>query len=250
MEAINYISIDYVLEVIKRRNPWIDSVNYYDVCEYIAESYGLIGAPKIYIDQITGNSLKRPNVEVEDWAGELPPDLVNIKPGGVRDADTGIVYRHSTDTFHKAPKFTGDSPRTSISDKTYSVRDGFIYINQQEATLQIAYKAIPVDDRGFPKIVDKPRFRKAIENTILYYEGWKRKSVGRMDRDTWREIKQDYHWWLASAETESKMFHPDEAESAKNAFVRLYPKINFHQSSFKFAGIQEDIRTGNNSYNR
>lgn len=249
MEAIKHISIDYVLEQVKRRNPWMGPVNYYDVCEYIDEAYGLIGAPKTKIDQITGNSLTRPHVEVKDWAGELPYDLVEIKAGGVRDVDTGVVYRYSTDSFHKAPAFVKEQQGTAIMDKTYTVRDGYIYINDQEATLQIAYKAIPVDDRGFPRIVDKPKFKKAIELTIAYYEGWKKYSIGRLNANVWKEIDSNYHWWLGAAGSEGKMPHPDEMESWKNTFLRLYPKINFHASSFKFAGVQEDIRTGNNSSN-
>jgi hypothetical protein len=247
MEAVRYISIDYVLEQLQRRNKWLRDVNYYDVCEYVEESYGLIGAPQAYIEQVTGNSLFRPNVKVEDWAGELPPDLIRINPGGVRDADNGIVYRYATGSFHKTPAFVKENSELPVSDKTYSIRNGYIYINDQEATLQISYKAIPVDDKGFPMIVDKPRFRKAIEAAILYHEGWKLASINRLSKFVWQELDQNYHWWIASASTESKMFHPDEAESFKNAWQRLYPKINFQQSSFKYAGVQEDLRIGRNS---
>lgn len=244
MEAIRYISIDDVLHRIKRVNPWLDSINFYDVCVYIDESYGLIGAPRSYIDQVTGNSLIRPNVTVTDYAGELPPDLIEIKKAGVRDVDSNIVYRHATDSFHKAPAFTGNTPAYNINDKTYSVRNGYIYIGDKTATLQIAYRAVPVDDRGFPMIVDKPKFKKAIEATILYYEGWKRYSVKRLGERVWREIDSNYHWWMAAAGSEGKNLHPDELESFKNAYTRLNPKVNFHASSFKFAGIQEDLNIG------
>lgn len=244
MESVRYISIDSILEQVKRRNPWIDRINFYDICSYIDESYGLIASPVSFINRVTGNSLIRPHVKVKNYVGELPPDLIDVEVGGVRDVDSGIVYRQSLDSFHKMPHQTGNNLYVTGS-KTYKIENGYIYLGEdEEATLEISYKAMPIDDRGFPMIVDRPKFKKAIESTILYYEGWKMYSIDLLSEKVWRTIEQDYLWWIGAAGTEGSMPHGDKLESWKNMSNRLYPKVNFHASSFKFAGIQEDIKTG------
>lgn len=243
-EGVQYIAIDRVLEKVQRDNPWIDGLNFYDACDYLDEVFGLIGAPGAYMDRVTGNSLIRPHVEIKDYAGELPVDFIEIKAGGVRDADNQIVYRRSSSSFIKSAAQLGKKDKQQVGERTYYIENGYIYTNQDDVTLQLSYKAAPVDDRGFPMLPDKPKFVQAVYWYVAEKEGWKKWSVGKLPDKVWNEIAQNAAFYQGAAASESKMPDPERLETFKNMYVRLYPRVNFHQSSFKFAGVQEDIQTG------
>lgn len=243
-EGRQYIAIDRVLEKVQRDNPWMDGLNFYDACDYLDEVFGLIGAPGTYIDRVTGDSLIRPHVKIQDYAGELPVDFIELKAGGVREVDNDIVYRRSSDSFVKSPASTGERDQRKISDRTYYIEDGYIYTNQDDVTLQLAYRAVPVDERGFPMLPDTPKFIEAVKWYITEREAWKKWSVGKLADKVWNEIAQNSIFYQGAAASESKMPDPERMETFKNMYVRLYPRVDFHQSSFKFAGVQEDIQTG------
>jgi|SRR6056297_46556 len=248
-EGRQYIAIDRVLEKVQRDNPWIDDLNFYDACDYLDELYGLIGAPGTLFDQVTGNSLIRPHVSITDYAGQLPVDFVEINPGGVRDATDEVVYQRSSSSFIKSANQLGEKDKKKIGNRTYYIENGYIYTNKDDVTLQLSYKSMPVDDRGFPMLPDTPKFVEAAKWFIAEKQAWKKYSVGKLPQAVWDEITQNSYWYNGAAASESKLPDPERMHTWRNMFVRLYPRVDFQQSSFKFAGIQEDIHVGMNQNN-
>lgn len=236
-EGRGYIPIDQVLEKIQRVNPWLTEINFYDACDYLDELYGLVGAPNVYLERTTGNSLIRPHIEIQGYAGELPIDFLDVNPGGVRDASDQTVYQWATGSFRKAPSLTGKSEKLSTGDKRYYIENGLIYTNKDNVTLQLSYKAMPIDDRGFPLVPNRPKFIEAAKWYIAEQEAWKKWSVGKLSDKVYKEVTANSAWYQGAAGTEAKNPHPDRLESFKNMFSRLYPKVDFQQSSFKFAGV-------------
>lgn len=69
----------------------------------------------------------------------------------------GGVFRYSTDNFHMSD-VKHESP-----DYTYKIQGSVIYTSLKEGTIEISYRAIAVDDEGYPLIPDKSSFTRALE---------------------------------------------------------------------------------------
>ena len=242
--ALKYISIDRILESVYQDEGYTYELDWNDALNWAGRALKLIGAPSIYIDKVTGKSLITPNVEIETYRGELPVDYVEMLPGGVRDSVTKEVYTYSTDKFITQSALTGDSPHYSTSLKKYSLNDNYIFTATEDTTLELAYKAIKVDDRGFPMVPDLERVIKAITAKIVYRVDhilWRK---GKIKREIYEESKTEWLWYVGSANTAIRMMSVDKRDSWTKAATRLLPMIHDHSTSFASAGVREDLNIG------
>jgi hypothetical protein len=84
----------------------------------------------------------------------LPCDLVAINQ--VRNHKTKGAMRYMTDNFN------GKSKDIRSFD-TWKSQGRIIYTSFPKGTVDVSYKAIKVDDEGFPMLPDNPVFLKALE---------------------------------------------------------------------------------------
>jgi len=250
-----FVSLDRVIEKVYRDEEYDHELDWGDALEWAGEAIALIGAPAVHIDKITNTHPLTPNVEVTQYRGELPIDLVYILPGGVRDYDTSEVYRYATDTFAIAPgtqevnatsgvKNTTREIHTTNNDKTYTLNAGYIYVNEEEVTLEIAYKAFMIDENGFPMIPDNERVIKCVASCVTYHTDHRLWRKNKIARDVYEHSEREYQFYIASASNALRTPHPDKKESWTKAWVRLNPVLNSHMSSYKFSGNQEDLNIG------
>jgi len=256
----NFVSLDRILEKVYQDEGYDHEVDWGDALEWTGEALGLIGAPAVYIDKITGTHPMTPNVVVDQHKGELPIDFVNLLPGGCRNVSTTEVYRYATDTFNAAPgtptynSTTGLKENTRAihtvnNDKTYSLKGGYIFVNDESVTLELAYKAFMIDDRGFPMIPENDRVIKCIQSCITYHTDHRLWRKNKISKEVYDHSEREYLWYIGSAGNALRKPHPDKTESWTKQWVRLNPVLNSHLSSYKFVGNQEDLNigAGNNS---
>jgi len=248
-----FISLDRVIEKVYQKAGYDYELDWGDALEWTGEAIGLIGAPQMYVTKVTGDHPLTPNVAITQYRGELPVDLVDILPGGVRDFDTSVVYRYATDSFVTAPAsvYVDDNDNTGArtihtqnTDKVYSLNGGNIFTNEEEVTLELAYKAFMIDDRGFPMIPENERVMQAIMHRIMMgvdYRLWRKNKISK---EVYDKTEQEWLWYVGSAASAMRIPHPDKTESWTKALNRLNPVINQHMSSYKFAGNQEDLNIG------
>ena len=243
METVGekYVSLDVIMDKIHRDNRFVDKVDYYDVVEWSGEAIKLIGAPSAFMKKVTGNSLLTPNITVEDYKGELPVDYYRVMPGGVRDYDTKVVYRGATDSFVKAPAITGEASTLSQADKTYTINNNYIFIGDEDATIEMAYYAFPVDDCGMPLIPDNVKYVNAISSFIAERIGFGLWSIGKLPDKVYNKLEQERVWYVGAANSAANIPSADQMESWSKGWVRLNPVINQHMTSFKYFGNQEDL---------
>jgi len=243
MEAVGerYVSLDLIMDKLHRDNGFIDKVEFYDVAEWAGEVIKLIGAPAALEKKVTGNSLITPNITVEDYRGELPVDYMKVMPGGVRDYDTKVVFRGSTDTFAKAPSITGEESTLPQLDRTYTINDNYIFTSVEEATIEMAYYAFPVDSCGMPKVPDNVKFVNAISSYIAERIGFVQWSMGKLPDKVYTKLEQERLWYVGAANSAGNMRSIDQMESWTRGWARLNPVINSHMTSFKYFGSQEDL---------
>lgn len=239
----SFVSVGVVLDMVNRDNQFlIEHVDYNDVLEWIIGAIRLIGAPGAYDEnKVTGNSMITPNITVVDYRGPLPVDYVQVKPGGVRDYDTKIVYRGATDRFISAPNITGDAPLNQQIDLTYRINDNYIFTSEETATLEMTYRAFKIDDAGLPMVPDDQRYLQAISSFIAERIGYNLYMTDKLTERKYDRLVGERRWYIASASSGARMPDVDTIQSWTNMLVRLSPNLDQFSSSFKYSGNKEDL---------
>jgi len=236
-----YIKIDEIIERVFRDFPlsenefqWIDGV------AWIGELLKLIDVPSL-------QEPKRCTIQIEDYKGELPSDLFQVEM--FRDIKTNQLLKFTGDPFFKNLHCV-DSPclRCLIDDDKYKYQlsNDYIYTGFEEGEVEIAYLAIPIDDRGYPLIPDKEAVKLALYWEIALKLGFKMFITDKLSRDKFQYIEQQRNWYVGKAITTPKI--PDIAtmEAIKNATLRLIPKINVMDERFRFNPERRYIHNTNN----
>lgn len=242
-----YVSLDRILEEVYASEGYAHELDWGDAVMWAGKALSLIKAPALYIEKTTGNSLITPNVEIEDYRGELPIDFVDILPGGVRDYDSKEVYEHCSDSFRSGPAMTGDEPENVGIYKTYLIKDSYIETSEITATLELAYRAFKIDDNGFPMIPDNERVIEAIRSYITVKTDHKLWRLGKLSDKVYEESKQEQLWYMASAQNALRIMSPDRREIWSRHWTRLLPVLSMHDKSYAYLGRREDLNIGFNT---
>lgn len=237
-----YVGIDTIIAKVYRDMQVDGLVNPMDAVEWVGEAIEMIGAPMQYTEKVA-------RVTIKNYRAKLPCDLHYIittkgRPGTISDdvcdntASGYVAMRYSTDAFHHSYCKNNNDVRCT-SSLTYKVNDDFIFPNFETGYVLIAYKGIPVDDNGYPKVPDDPKFKEAVASHIKMRIGFLQAAAGKMPTWVYQKLEQDRDWYIGAAQTRGVTPSLDMAESIKNNWIRLIPKINQHADGFASAGDAE-----------
>ena len=268
-----YVSIGRVMEGIFRDYGWTHEVDWVDALEWTGEVMDLIAVPQQYLDKVTdGNvDLNHPcAIGISKYRGLLPCDM--LYPVQVRDAATKVPLRYSSDSFHTglekmeenvptppltvtsfgsitftSPFIVADSKLkdTCTSDLTYTINGCYIFTNFEEGSLELVYKAFPMDADGQPLIPDNVKYIQAVKAYIAEKIAQKLFIQGKLDGQKFNYLQRERDWYLGAATTAGLMPTVDQMETWKNQFVRLIPQMNAHGTGFKYNGDMSKQRTLN-----
>lgn len=131
------------------------------------------------------------------------------------------------------PETTSDNVSTSRGDNsTYNTSNNYIFTNYSDGCVFIAYKALPVDDEGFPTIPDNRRFKEAVKAFICYkidYILWRNKEL---DKDMFEYSEHEWLFYVASAGNVAKMPGYDQMQGIMNQ-MKLIPQKYAHSNFFR-----------------
>lgn len=257
IKEIQYTNIRRVLDNIME-HPLMRNVTVEQAVRYTIRFICLHGYSKMFQDKID-------HVEIKNFRGVLPCDLISIIQ--VKDEHTGLCLRSMTDTFPKGmnpeheghpkrpkdllnnvehPKKIGDlyiPPRHIYEEEpSFKTQGRIIYTSFPEGCLEIAYKSIPVDEDGFPLLIDNENYLAALEAfikmqvfTILF-------DLGKMNADVLQNAQQDYAWRAAELGSEFNTPSLSEAESLSRLMnTMILSHIQFDRG-FKDLGNREYLR--------
>jgi hypothetical protein len=152
-------------------------------------------------------------------------DRINTYPN-IREQLTALLMNSSQ------PMIPGRD-NVSLSDPyTYVIAGNYIKTNLRVGYLMISYQAVPVDNEGYPMIPDDESFEEAIYwyiNMKLTYPEWK---MGRVRDAVYYDAKSSWNFYRKQAYATALMPNVDQLEAIKNAWVRLVPEINEHDTFF------------------
>lgn len=223
-------------EIIWRvlRNPLAQDLSYEQASEFALEFIRLIGAPLSFSDEIS-------KLELNDYKTYLPSNLITIK--GVRyvgcdGCSGGQAMRYATDLYHT-------SHNNNTSELTYIVQNCVLIASIATGFVEISYKAITTDDKGFPLIPDNESFKMGLEYFILHRFLEPLWMIGKIQDKVFSYVEQKRHWYLAQATNSMQLQGIDQLESMMNALNRIIIQDQSHETFYRNFGQKERMKRYN-----
>jgi len=237
------ISLKHILWKVLN-HPLAAELSYDQAAEFAVEAIDLIGAPLGYIDKVS-----EPLVQINKYKGAMPLDYVQIRGARrIQNLDNfnrhAIPLTHTTNLYNKSEKCSEQSidDCETIQEFTFKVENGVMFTSFEEGQVEVAYKALPVDDDGYPLIADNPKYKLAIEYYILCRYIEPLYDIGKITDKAYNRICQNKDWYIAGAQSSMQLASIPHLESTMNAINRLIVNDQAYKNFYKFFGQQERIR--------
>lgn len=257
-----YTNIKRVLDNLLD-HPMLRDVSLEQAVRYTLRFISLHGYPALYQDKVA-------TVKICDFRGVLPCDLIKIVQ--VRDKRSGIMLRSMADTFIPALKehvpkrhinkcackkdLTNNvfppapegmdrmpcRPDHERSELSFKTQGKVIYTSFPEGEVEIAYKAIPVDDEGYPLLIDNEVYLEALENYIKVKVFTIKFDKGKITAGVLQNAQADYAWAAGQLSEEMNIPSLSEMESITRMINTLIPQVRHFDNGFKNMGDREYIR--------
>lgn len=227
MENGQTISLGTILWKVLN-NPLASNLTYDEAAEYATEAIGLIGVPVVY-------DKAHHEVNIAEHKGKLPNDIVYIEQ--VRDLSSGLGMRIATDSFHAS-----DNQHSNLTELTYEIKRGIIFTSFPTGCVEIAYKKLPVDEEGYPLIVNDDKLKMALEYYILHRYLEPMWLMGKLTDKAFSYITQERHYYMGAASSRLQMPSIDKMETLTNSINRLLMSSTAHKNNFRNTGKKEIIK--------
>jgi hypothetical protein len=244
VKEIRYTNIRRVLDSL-HDHPMLSSLTLEQVVRYTLRFVSIHGYSKLYKDKET-------DVDIHEFRGLLPCDLISIVQ--VKDDCSGICLRSMTDTFtpglvppppspsHPHPHMPYIPPMApGHGEASFKTQGRVIFTSFPEGKIRIAYKAIPVDEDGFPLLIDN-------ENYLACLEAYIKKQVftvmfdqGKISAGVLQNAQTDYSWLSGQLQSDFQIPSYSEMESIGRYITSILPSVKAFDTHFKHLGDREYI---------
>ena len=250
---IQYTNIRRILDDITD-HPLLRDVTLEQVVRHTIRFISLHGYPQLYQDKID-------TVDIKDFRGLLPCDLISIVQ--VKDLKTDMRLRSMTDTFTpglrpkpdmrnqpkdllnnmKPPVDTYIPPMQEYGEEpSFKTQGRIIFTSFPEGMIEVSYKAIPIDEDGFPLLIDNETYLNALEAYIKVKVFTVKFDTGKIQAGVLSNAQTEYAW--ASHLLQSEMTTPSmsEMESMTRYLNTLIKPVREFDKGFKSLGDREYLR--------
>lgn len=229
IENVRYIKLQ---EVIARclRHPLLQDVDLDAAIQYAVDFIRVMGMPDLFEN-------KEEDIVITDHRGVLPCDLIAVNQ--VKELKSGLCLRSMTDTFDPSEGKCGCHRHC---EETFRTQNTVIITSFKEGAVRISYRAIPIDENGYPLLVDNPIFIRALEAyikkevfTILFDQD-------KIKAPVLQNAQQDYAWKAGQAQNAFAIPSESEMESICRSWTTLIPRMREFDNGWKNLGNREYIR--------
>ena len=252
VKEIKYTSVRRVLDNLMD-HPLLRDLTLEQVVRYTVRFIGIHSYPKFYQDKIE-------DVPIDKFRGLLPCDLISIIQ--VKDCKTGICMRAMTDSFpkgmkpvdihekysgHKEPKrphkdWYIPEPALPLGELTFKTQGRVIYTSFPKGVVEVAYKSMPIDDDGFPLLIDNENYLAALEAYIKKQVFTVKFDTGKVNSGVLQNAQQEYAWAAGQLQSEFTTPSTSEMEAITRQWNTLIPKVREFDNGFRNLGDREYIR--------
>lgn len=210
------------------RHPLLQDIPMETAIDYAVDFIRIVGMPDNFIE-------KTSTVKIVDYRGELPCDLYEILQVRLEHNNHKYYFRYSTDNFH----FSKDKPK--YTDLTYKTQGTCIFTSIEKGTIEISYRALPIDENGYPLIPDDSSFAKALELYIKKEWLGIQFDLGKINPQIMQRADQEYTWAVGQCRTSLIMPTIDQMQSISNMWNSLIDRT-YHNEGFANEGRQKQLR--------
>lgn len=235
---IQYTNIKRVLEDIMD-HPLLRDVTLEQVVRYTIRFISKHGYPKLYKD-------KTDIIEIKDFRGLMPCDLISIIQ--VKDCKTGVCLASMTDSFEPGDDYRG-LQRTQEDFRGYrggnlnfKTQGRVIFTSFSEGEVEIAYKAIPVDEDGFPLLIDNETYLDALEAYIKMKVFTVKFDTGKISAQVLSNAQTEYAGAARQVMMEFTMPSMSEMESITRMWNTMIKSPTHFDNGFRNLGDREYLR--------
>ena len=219
---MNYISLKSLIDRIMI-SPLYYELKFDAAIIWAVECLNKIETSEVFVDKVE-------NIIIEDHIGELPYDYVKaiklrINPITERDS---VSAKISVDPFFQ--KFQ----ENDMGLRDYKIEGGYIKTYIEEGTVDLAYKALPVDGDGYPMIPDNTFIILAIQRYVqLQYLEILRDTGTLQDASILYDMEKKYAWAVGQAQSQRQLENLDKMQGVKNAISSLVMSNNSHETDYR-----------------
>lgn len=251
-----------------------------DIKEWIFEAVDKIGAPMQYIKKESGVD-DVPILKIEDNQVPLPSDLVVLdgvafsqSPKGpwVPMSVTTSIFREPRKEHHKHHEehqpmeykvMTSQSQLYTVNGMKYLekviphtnkpeyfIKPGWLVTNKSKGFIKLAYKAVAIDERGYPLIPDLTSYQEAVYWYVTMKLSFPKFMSGKLGGkgvnsagNVYYYIQQQWNFYRNQAYAEAMMPTADDMENIKNDWNKLLPEWDSRDTFFKNQNKEQLIYT-------
>lgn len=258
-----YTTIYDIIERVRREG--VNDFTEEEAKEWIWESVSLLGIPFHFVD-------KTAVLTIENARSPLPYDYCDFTEGGIREYNSKIPLIKNVNTYYNAdnvgvienPIILNSEAESIVyvdgvltdasvfltqvpiyinnsEDYTYRINNGYLFTGFKTGTVEMAYKAFPVDNENNPLIEDDV---KVIRTVVAYIvrkiikRMWLRDEISLQKKQV---FDQEYSFAAASARSNSNLEGIDTWENIRARMNRLYRDPNLQKIGFSGFGYGEGL---------
>lgn len=231
---MQYTNINEIMSRITR-HPMMKDIPLETAISYAVDFMRIVGIPASFYD-------KTEIIDIHNYRGELPCDFVEMiqvrlapKPG--TPPELSPVFRYTTDSFHMSPI------KARVTDLTYKIQGNCIFTAPlREGPIEIAYRALPVDDEGTPLIPDNSSYVRALQAFIKKEWFTTEFDQGKINPQIMQKADQDYAFYVGQAQTDLIRPTIDQLEAISNMWNTLIEQSQEHRKGFIHEGSKQHIK--------
>lgn len=203
-EYTGYISIKQILDDLLA-HPLLRDLSLERAIDHAIHFIRIVGMPKMFLEKVT-------KVTLNEYRALLPDDYYNIIQ--VREANSNIPLQHAIDSRHM-----GDD-KNSLAP-SYRIQGNIIYSSLRDKELEISYKALPIDEEGYPMLPDNSSFIKALELYIKKQYFTVLFDMGKITGQVLNNTQQEYAWYVGQCQSDLVRPTWDEMKSITNTWTNI-----------------------------
>lgn len=253
IKEIQYTNIRRVLDNLLE-HPLLRDVTVEQAVRYVIRFMCLHGYTKMFQD-------KSCDIEIHDFRGVMPCDLLSIMQ--VRDKKSGICLKAMTDNYPSAmfppplPHHHKDllnnvrkplhelyipPEQMHFEEPSFKTQGRIIFTSFPEGCVEVAYKSIPVDEDGFPLLIDNENYLAALEAFIKLQVFTIKFDTGKINANVLQNAQQDYAWRAAELGSEFSTPSVSEAESLSRLHNTMILSAHHFDRGFKNVADREYLK--------
>lgn len=230
---MRYTTIEDIMWRLSRI-PQIKNITLEEVAEFTEDLLRLINIPASLISDTDV-------FKVEDYKAQLPSCIQDVMGVRLIENNCKIALTYSANPYHTS-KHNNDCDNVCDNDFTYILQGCNIITSFSEGRIEVSYKKLPVDDKGFPMIPDEESFKRALvyEIRLRYSEPlWE---MGKMTDKAFHRIQQERDWYVGQSQSKLAIINYDQMDMMVKGVNRLIVDTRPRETFFKGFGKSEKIK--------